>query len=103
MNSILKIGTSEFTLTLNGVTEREKSRIFTIESEATYTEIESAFSDVSSVQCCLESGTVIASYLDGISVKSIKRDYDSGIYTIEISTDAVITELRALKALITSQ
>lgn len=99
----IKIGTQEYELAVNGITEREKSRTFTIASDAPYTEIEEAFVDASNVQVLSESGEVLTAYLDGVGLKSIKRDYEVGTYTIDVSTDAMVAELKAIRAMLTAQ
>jgi len=98
----IKIGKNEFDLVVNGVTEREKTRSFAISSNATYADIETAFADVSSIQYLSDAGEILASYQDGVSVKTIKRDYESGTYTIDISTDAVVAEIKSLRDMITA-
>ena len=99
----IKIGTQEFELIVNGITEREKSRTFTAASNAPYAEIEEAFADTSNVQVLSETGEVLTAYLDGVGLKSIKRDYEAGTYTIDVSTDAMVAELKAIKAMIAAQ
>jgi hypothetical protein len=93
----IKIGTNEYELVVNGITDREKSREFTVKSEAPYADVEAAFADVSNIQCLAESGEVLAGYYDGVGLKTIKKDYEAGTYTIVVSTDAMTAELKAIK------
>lgn len=99
----IKIGTKEFELIVNGITEREKSRTFTIDSEAPYAEIEEAFADTSNIQVLSGTGEVLTAYLDGVGLKSIKRDYEASTYTVDVSTDAMVAELKAIRAMLTVQ
>ncbi len=99
----IKIGTTEYELIVNGITEREKSRTFTITSEAPYAEIEEAFADTSNIQVLSEIGEVLTAYMDGVGLKSIKRDYEAGTYTVDVSTDAMVAELKAIRAMLTAQ
>lgn len=93
----IKIGTYEYELVVNGVTDREKSREFVIKTDASYPEIEAAFSDISNIQCLAESGEVLAGYYDGVGLNSIKKDFEAGTYAIVVSTDAMTAELKAIK------
>ncbi|HHV10419.1 MAG TPA: hypothetical protein GXX75_09110 [Clostridiales bacterium] len=99
----IKIGTNEFELVVNGITDRDKSRSFTIASEAQYAEIEAAFADTSNIKVVSEGGEVLTAYLDGVGLKSIRRDYEAGTYTIEVSTDAMVVELKEIRALLAAQ
>ncbi len=99
----IKIGNKEYELAVNGIAESEKNRVFTIESDAPYAEIEEAFADTSNIQVLSETGEILTAYLDGVGLKSIKRDYEADTYTIDISTDAMVAELKAIRAMLTAQ
>lgn len=96
----IKIEANEYELVVNGITESDKSRTFTVKSDADYTEIEEVFSDISNIQCVSESGEVLAGYYDGVGLKSITRDYEAGTYTVVVSTDAMTAELKLIKEML---
>ena len=90
----LKIGNTEFNLIPMGISEKEKSRSFTIEANS-YAEVDQAFSDVSKITVILEDNSE-AVYLDCVKVISI-IDHKDGTYTVEVSTDAVERKITNLQ------
>ncbi|MDF2907138.1 MAG: hypothetical protein K0R34_2459 [Herbinix sp.] len=94
----IKINNQTFELIPMGIAQSEKRRTFTIVSGLPFTDIETAFSDVSSIQHYSESGELLVSYMDGISVKTISKDLEAGTYIIDIGIDAVEAELKQLRA-----
>jgi hypothetical protein len=96
MEKIIISGTS-FNLVPMGISQTEKKRSFTISSELTYDEIEVAFSDVSNIRYTSEADEILKVFMDGISVKTISKDFENSTYIIEISIDAVEAELKQLR------
>ena len=90
----IKINNQLFDLVPMGINISEKSMSITISSALDYSALETAFSDVSSIEHQSEAGELLATYLDGVAVKSISRDIESGTYTVVISTDAVAKALK---------
>ncbi len=99
----IKIGTNEYELVVNGITDREKNREFTIKTDAPYEEVEAAFTDVSNIQCLSSDGEVLAGFYDGVGLKSIKKDFEAGTYTIVVSTDAMTADLKAIKEMLATR
>ena len=85
----IKVNSQTFNLVPNGISSINKQRSFTITSSLTYTEIESAFSDVSRIEYLSEIDEVLNTYLDGVSLKSLSKDIDSGTYMAVIGVDAI--------------
>ena len=93
----IKIGTNIFDIPPMGIIENTKRRSFVILSDLPYADIETAFIDVSNIQYFSEAGEQLATYMDGISVKTITKDLEAGTYTIETGIDAVEAELKQLR------
>lgn len=90
----IKANNQLFDLVPMGINIGEKSMSITLSSSLTSAGIETAFTEVSSIEHQSEGGELLATYLDGVAVKSISRDIESGTYTIVISTDAVAKALK---------
>lgn len=87
-----------FDLQPMGIDIKEKSKSFVVSSELTPTEIETAFTDVSTITHLSEVGETLATYYDGIGLKSVKHDVENNTYTIEISTDAILRKMQQMQA-----
>lgn len=94
----IKIKENLFDLLPMGIKENNKQREFIIASELSYSNIELAFSDVTSIQYLSEADEVLISYLDGVKLKSISKDFENGTYAITISTDPVEMKLKEMQA-----
>lgn len=96
----IKIGDTLYDLVPMGLNQSDKDRSFTISSELPFVDIVQTFTDVTSIQHLSETDEILSSYLDGVSVKTITRDFENGTYTIVVSTDAVVAEIKSLRDMI---
>ncbi len=83
---------TEFDLAVMGIAASEKKLSFIFASELTYAEIEAIFLDpenYSTIQYLSESGDVLVTYADCVSLKGMAKDIENGTYTVTLSTDAV--------------
>ena len=90
----IRINGNTFDLIPMGISQSEKKRSFTIIADS---DIETAFANVGKIEHLSEGGEVLATYLDGVAVKSISKDLESGTYTVTIGTDAIERELARLQ------
>jgi hypothetical protein len=95
MEKIKLTNGQEFFIVPMGITSAEKRRSFIILSDLQFTEIETAFSDsnITSIQYLSETGEILATYNDCITLKTMARDLEYGTYTIELSIDAMEIKL----------
>jgi hypothetical protein len=98
----IKININTFDLIPMGIDQSDKSRTFTISSTLPPAEIESAFTNVERIEYLSESDEILVTYLDGISLKFIQRNYEDDTYTITISTDAIERQIKELQAQVSS-
>ena len=94
----IKINEIEFELIPMGINSTDKIRSIEVYSNMSFSNIETAFADVSHIEYLTETGDVLATYLDGVGLKSITKNLDTGTYIVIISIDAVEAELRHLRA-----
>lgn len=94
----VKIKENVFDLLPMGIKESNKQRELIIASELPYSDIELAFADVTSIQYLSETDEILISYLDGVKLKSISKDFENSTYTIAISTDPVEMKLKEMQA-----
>jgi hypothetical protein len=83
-----------------GITETEKRRSISFNSDLTYTEIEDNLRNTNNINCIQyisASDDVLVSYADCGALKKLSKDIDSGVYTAEFSTDAVERKLQELQ------
>lgn len=85
----IRLNEQIFNLAPMGIKTTEKKRSFTFTSELSFSEIETAFTNVSNIQYLSDIDEILAIYSDGVSVKSISKDVENRTYTVEISVDAV--------------
>jgi hypothetical protein len=85
----ISLNSQIFDLVPNGIVTNDKKRSFTISSVLPYADIELAFSKVDRIEYLSESNEILATYLDGIALKSLSKNMDDGTYTVEISIDAI--------------
>jgi hypothetical protein len=81
-----------------GIVTHEKKRVFTISSELSSNEIEMMFSNVERIEYLSESGEVLATYLDGVGIKTITKDLENSTYIIEVSTDPIERKMAQMQA-----
>lgn len=98
MEKIKLSNEATFDLIPMGIEIKEKSKSFTISSELTPTEIETAFTDVSTITHLSEADETLATYYDGIGLKSVKHDIENNTYTVEISTDEILRKMQQMQA-----
>ncbi len=99
MEKIRLLNDLELNLEAMGIVETEKSRSFTFASEMTYTEIEALFTNVdniSSIKYISEAGETLTTYVDGVALKKLSKDYEAETYTVVLSTDAVEAQIKTL-------
>lgn len=96
-------GTNEFDLVPVGISHNDvtKRRGFKFTSDLPYQEIEDVLTDPESfavIKYQLEDGLVVATYADCVSLKTLSKDIETGIYTAEFSTDEVARRMADLEA-----
>jgi hypothetical protein len=94
----IRINNQEFNLIPMGITTSDKKRSFTISSTLPYADIETAFSNVDRIEYLSDSGEVLATYVDGVALKSLSRDIENGTYTAEIGIDTVEKKLQSMSS-----
>jgi len=95
----LKIGNMEFDLVPMGITEdtQGRTRSFTVVENMEFEEIRVVVRiGLTQIDHIGNDGTVANSYMDCISLKSILVN-EEGTYTITLSTDANLREMKDLK------
>jgi hypothetical protein len=96
----LKIGSNTFDLVPMGISEDtiRKTRSFTVAENMEFEEIRAAVRiGLSQIDHIGNDGNVSNSYMDCISLKSILVN-EEGTYTITLSTDANLREIKDLKS-----
>jgi hypothetical protein len=96
----LKIGNNTFDLVPMGISEDtiRKTRSFTVSKSMDFEAMRTAvLSGMSRIDHIGNDGTVVNTYMDCIALKTILVN-EEGTYTITLSTDASLTEIKALQA-----
>lgn len=87
-----------FELEPMGIITSDKRRFFSFKSELPYQEIETAFiENLEKVEYLSTADELLVTYVDCVSLKSISKDIETSIYTVEVSTDAVEKQLKDLQ------
>lgn len=97
----LKIGSNTFDLVPMGISEDtiRKTRSFTVTKSLEFDPMKAAIlAGLTQVDHIGNDGAVVNSYMDCVALKSITVNEDSTSYTITLSTDASLTEIKALQA-----
>ena len=93
----IRISGHTFDLIPMGISSGDKKRSYIISTILSHSEVETAFTDVDKIEHLSETGEVLTTYLDGVGVKTIAKDLESGTYTVTVGVDATerkISELR---------
>lgn len=95
-------GTHEFELVPVGISANDvtKRRGFKFTSELPYQEVEdilTALENFATIQY-QANDTVVTTYADCVSLKTLSKDIETGIYTAEYSTDEVARRMAELEA-----
>ena len=90
--------THEFDLVPVGITVNEttKRRSFKFVTELPYQEIEDILTDPVNfdvIKYQTGEGETVATYADCVSLKTISKDIETGVYTVEYSTDEVARKM----------
>jgi hypothetical protein len=96
----LKIGSNTFDLVPMGISEdiHGKTRSFVVVKSLDFEPMRMAvLTGINQIDHVGNDGAVVNSYMDCIALKSITVN-EEGTYTIVVSTDASLTEIKALQA-----
>lgn len=98
----LVFNTHEFDLVPVGISHNDvtKRRGFKFTSDLPYQDIEDVLTNPESFASIKfkVGDTVVATYADCVSLKTLSKDIETGIYTAEFSTDAVERRMAELEA-----
>jgi len=96
----LRIGQEEFELVPMGISSTDKTRSFTVVKHMEFNEIRTVILDgLTQIDHIGNDGQVANSYMDCVALKAITATHEEeqDTYTILLSTDASLQEIRALK------
>jgi hypothetical protein len=96
----LKIGQTEFELVPMGIGSTDKTRSFTVVKNMEFNGFRAVILDgLTQIDHIGNDGEVANSYMDCVALKSITatNEEEQNTYTILLSTDASLQEIRALK------